>query len=81
VSGLYSVVIAGLFLLLLVFALLFFSLTVALLVFGLKFVFPELVGGVAVNVREDDLEDVGVPRNGLALDTFFDVLAHVSICV
>jgi hypothetical protein len=76
---LHSVVIAGLFLLLLVFSLLLFSLSVTLLVFALEFVLPKLVGGVAIDVREDNLEDIRVPRDRLALDTFLNVLADISI--
>jgi hypothetical protein len=75
---LHSVVITRLFFLLVVFSLLLLSLLVTLLVFALELILPELVGGVAVDVREDDLEDVGVPRDRLALNAFFDVLADVS---
>jgi len=64
------VVFAGLFLV--VFALSLFALTVAL--FVLEVVFPQLVSYVAVDVREDNAEDVRVPRYWLAFDAFFDVL-------
>lgn len=75
---LHSVVVARFSLLFIVFPFLLFSLTVALL--GLELIFPELVDGVGVNIREDDLEHIGVPGDGLAFDAFFDVLAVVSIC-
>jgi hypothetical protein len=57
-----------------VFLLLFFPLAIALLV--LEIFLPELVGGVAIDVGEDNLEDVGVPFHWLTFDTFFDVLGH-----
>jgi hypothetical protein len=71
------VVFAGLFFLFF-FALLLLAFAVAFL--GLQVLVPKLVGGVAVDVGEDDLEDVRVPGYGLALDAFFDVLVMVSIC-
>jgi hypothetical protein len=71
------VIFAGLFFLFF-FALLLLAFAVAFL--GLQVLIPELVGGVAVDVGEDDLEDVRVPGYGLALDAFFDVLLTVSIC-
>lgn len=67
----HSVVIFARFLLV-VFALALFTLAVAL--FGLEVVFPELVGCVAVDVGEDDAEDVRVPGYWLAFDAFFDIL-------
>ena len=63
---------------LVVFPLLLLTLLVAL--FALELVFPELVDGVAVDVGEDDFEDVRVPCYGLAFDAFFDVLVGVSFC-
>ena len=63
---------------LVVFPLLLLALLVAL--FALELVFPELVDGVAVDVGEDDFEDVRVPCYGLAFDAFFDVLVGVSFC-
>jgi hypothetical protein len=67
-----SIVIFSRLFLLIVFALLLFAFAIAL--FGLEFVFPELVDGIAINVREDDFEHVRVPGYRLTLDTFFDVL-------
>jgi hypothetical protein len=55
-----------------VFLLLLFALAITL--FLLELFFPELVGGVAIDVGEDDLKDVRVPFYWLAFDTFFDVL-------
>ena len=35
---------------------------------------PDVVGSVGVQVREDKVEDVGIPARGVAVDAFFDVL-------
>ena len=39
---------------------------------------PDVVGGVGVQVREDEVEDVGIPARGMAVDAFFDVLFQFS---
>jgi hypothetical protein len=54
--------------------LLLFALAVALLL--LELLLPELIDGIAVDVREDNLEDVRIPLDGLAFDAFFDVLGY-----
>jgi hypothetical protein len=71
-----SVVVLARFLLF-VLLLLLFALAVALLL--LELLLPELVDGVAVDVGEDNLEDVRVPLDGLAFDAFFDILGIVSM--
>lgn len=72
-----SVIIFTRLLFLVVLPLLLLSLAVAFL--GLQVVIPELVGVFAVDVGEDDLEDIRVPGHGLAFDAFLDVLRCVSI--
>ena len=39
---------------------------------------PDGVGAVGVQIREDEVEDVGIPVRGVALDAFFDVLFQFS---
>lgn len=38
--------------------------------------FPGIVCGFAVEVGEDDVEDVGVPVDGVAFDAFLDILVQ-----
>lgn len=63
-------------LLIVIFPLLLLPLLIALL--GLEFLFPEPVGGVLVQVREDEAEDLRVPFDGVAGDAFFDVLRSLA---
>jgi hypothetical protein len=62
------VVLARLFLILLLLALL------ALGFLRLELLFPQLVRGVLVELGEDDLEYFVVPLYGPAVDAFFDIL-------
>lgn len=39
---------------------------------------PDGVGAVGIQVREDEVEDVGIPARGMAVDAFFDVLFQFS---
>lgn len=59
---------------------LFFLLLVLLLLLLLvallapEFLFPDLASGIPVQIREHEVENFGVPRDGFAFDTLFDVL-------
>jgi hypothetical protein len=66
-------------LLVVVFALLLALLAVAL--FGLELLFPQLVEVLFVQVGEDEVEHVRVPCYGVALDALFDVLGRMLALV
>lgn len=62
-----------------------FAVVVVVVLLGfLEYVFPYIAGVLLVEVREDEVEDVGVPVCGVALDAFFDVLGAgvlVGCCI